>query len=126
MGNLRAMLLLSVFSISAGVSGAKADTMIAGAGAMTCGQIEKLYRNNPDLIENLVTSWSQGFMSGINIYAHERSKKTTDLAPNDFDTDRQTRYLLNFCDKNPLATMVQGILDLFEYMRARQGLGEWR
>jgi hypothetical protein len=52
--------------ILAVVGSVKAETILWGVGAKTCGIFASNYLINPKLADDVYHSWAQGFMSGIN------------------------------------------------------------
>jgi hypothetical protein len=44
------------------------SSVIDGFGACSCGQLAKIYRQNPQVTEKIFFQWAAGFMSGLNAY----------------------------------------------------------
>jgi hypothetical protein len=85
------------------------DTLYVGLGAMTCGKIAEMYRQNPSVVEAVMMSWSQGFMSGVNVSIrgvghHDLGGVTVEV---------QKASLRNYCDDHPLAEFWEAVMDLY-------------
>jgi hypothetical protein len=87
-----------------------AETVIAGAGALTCGQFANHYAKNPQ-VELSYFAWAQGFMSSMNVSrADSPSPAYRDLSgPIEF----QMSQIRIYCDDHPLAQYSDAVFDLF-------------
>ena len=86
------------------------DVLYAGLGALTCGQISEMYRQNPSVVEAVMMSWSQGFMSGVNV-SIAKNVGHRDLGG--IMVDVQKTSLRNYCNDHPLAEFWEAVMDLY-------------
>lgn len=100
---------------------ARAESAWIGAGVASCSEFAKFYREDPKN-ENLFYLWAMGYMSGVNTPMMRRS--STDLAK--LDTRTQLQVIRQYCDANPLAPYAKAVMFLFQNMRDKQGLPDWR
>ena len=91
---------------------ARADNVFVGAGALSCGDLARRYRESPGIFEAVYFAWAQGFMSGLNASDVRASGKARDLSS--MTTDEQRRRLRIYCDAHPLADSFAAVLDLYK------------
>ena len=60
--------------------------------------LDKLRGTDRELMENLYKSWMQGYVSGLNQLLDKKFGKAIDLV----DPYAHFRWLLNYCEENPL------------------------
>jgi hypothetical protein len=102
-------LILCLFSLL-WTEGAKAGTALAGLGAQTCAEFGVLYKRSPKTVEMAVGVWSQGFLSGTNFETLGKTRQSRDVPDVKVIWDSLRRY----CDKNPLRSVFEGVLDLYD------------
>jgi hypothetical protein len=84
---MRAAALLAVVIVGAQCSTALADDtpgVVTGAGSHSCAEYGTQYKANPKIVEALYDSWTQGFISGLNISAasqHEPMRNISVVTP---------------------------------------------
>ena len=97
---------------------ALAETMFAGAGALSCGEFAQHYRSAPDFSEGLYFAWAQGFMSGLNVNFIRQFNQYKDLSAKTLDQEQ--RYLRKYCDEHPLGNVIDGVIELYGTLPAFQ------
>jgi hypothetical protein len=90
---------------------ANAGTAVAGAGAVSCASFGKLYQNNPQETELAFFTWTQGYMSGVNLSAAVLKRPSRDL--DGMPAAHQQLFLRQYCNGHPLASFVEGVNELF-------------
>lgn len=92
------LLLISVFTFTSAY-GANDRSAISGAGAISCGKwIETREMKNDD-INMMLSSWLQGFLSGMNTQRYVTTKKEMALIP---DSATLLAYVDKACKDSPL------------------------
>lgn len=81
-----------------------------GMGTRTCGEFAQEYKRDPKFIELTYFCWAQGFMTGMNIALAADLNKYRSLGQ---DTDTQMSSIRAYCDKHPLASYQDAVLELF-------------
>jgi hypothetical protein len=80
-----------------------------GAGLRTCAEFESDTKNDPNKAEDFYFSWSEGFMSGLNI-AQQNDKPHGFLS---MPTKEQEEHIKTFCGANADAKFFKAVLDLY-------------
>ena len=103
------MFLILAFSIlGGGIRPASAEASIVGAGTQQCGLFLSNLEEAP-AIKDFYVSWMQGFLSGWNVGMFATSGETVDI----MGWEGQFRWVLNFCEENPLDTFGLATSSLF-------------
>jgi hypothetical protein len=64
------------------------------------------------MIEEHSFAWAQGFFSGLNMLPiMTKAGKPRDLSS--IPVDKQQRFLLDYCDKHPQASYMDGVVALY-------------
>ena len=93
------------------------ELVLVGPGALSCGKIiadiedDKTFRTT-------YFFWAQGFLSGLNLKYFQNWQSATDLS----DPDALKLWIQNYCEENPLDVYVVAASQLWNELRARQGL----
>jgi hypothetical protein len=107
------LLLAVCIAVALGeIANAQEHGLSRGAGAVSCAQYAKVYQMNPDLTDDLFSSWALGFMSGFNTVTGTMGGKSWDLAAK--TPGEMTRYLRQYCSDHPLADYADGVLELMK------------
>jgi hypothetical protein len=85
--------------------------VLMGIGAKTCAVFAKDYQLNPQ-IENIYTTWAEGFMSGANMMVTVMGGASTDVEA--MSLSDQQQFLRSFCQENPLSQYLEGVLALMK------------
>src|SRR5262249_40371397 len=93
-----------------------------GPGSASCPHYTQKVRQD-QIMRNFFFSWAQGYLSGVNS-AVFYSAKNTNLANRSIED--QLDFIDRYCEQHPSAFYVQAVLNLYDYMRSEQGLGDWR
>lgn len=91
------------------------DGIVGGAGAFTCGEFGKAYKEDPES-EHMFFTWAQGFMSGMNAaggFGYIRDLGSKPVAD-------QEEYLRDYCHNNPLTTYAKGVSKLYATLKVRR------
>lgn len=96
------------------VSTAQEKTAIAGAGSFSCGIFAEHYKQDPKTAERAYTTWTQGFMSGLNMQRAIAKQPMRDIPV----ADRISASIRQSCDKRPLATFFEIALDYYASLPA--------
>jgi len=116
MKKLALALTLSLLSVSAqSIAAEKAGW--SGSGTIACAEVTDAIQQHPE-DENLLFSWAQGFMSGLNTDLLEHGE--TDL--NGLPLDAQKQFVRSYCKEHPRAPYFEAVFKLFDKMRHDQGL----
>ena len=91
-----------------------------GPGLTSCSTFEKIYSLNPKPTEALYFAWGQGFMSGLNVMMTAQHRPTTNLGL--WDMDRAQQFVRQYCTDHPSETYGHAIIQLFNSLRAAQGV----
>lgn len=111
---LRKTLLLT--AICMGLSlGATAETL-RGSGGNTCGQYIELRKTQDLNLNSVLTAWSLGFLSSMNINRATLKNLEPVSLP---DASTIDAYLDNYCRNNPLEKLWVANLKLFYDLEAR-------
>ena len=91
----------------------RADTLLAGPGAFTCGKFASDYLKNPVMTEGVFFTWAQGYMSALNVISSTEGirgmKFYTDLG----DTiNFQKAKISAYCKEHPLSDYSDAVMDL--------------
>jgi hypothetical protein len=115
---LRALLVVTV--LVAAMPAHAERSVIVGAGIGTCGEMGKLYRQSPDEARTLYNSWSQGFLTAMNLARGQLGLRETtiELFPPGWNADRQWRYLMRYCNQHPLAQFIEAVDALLQELYA--------
>ena len=105
------VVVLAATMILAVVGSVKAETVLWGVGAKTCGIFASNYLINPKLADDVYHSWAQGFMSGVNYAKVAATGDSRDLAA--MPTDEQMARIKKYCNARPLANYVDAVMDLY-------------
>jgi hypothetical protein len=73
-----------------------AQLIIAGAGTITCGEYVKYRRENSEL-SGVITTWAQGYLSGVNVQSGGMENKKIDIP----EYETLGLMLENACIQNP-------------------------
>jgi hypothetical protein len=109
-------ILLSFALIFGYVAPAFADGFaIAGAGAFSCGKYLAERANNNAVGSNMLGSWIQGFLSGLNVAKtiSEPEKKMVILP----DFESILAYMDKYCRENPLSSVYLGSATLYGQLK---------
>ncbi len=87
---------------------------VDGAGTTSCGKY--LEDITDDEFSTIYVSWTQGFLSGMNL-ADRMAKKEFVSIP---DERSIKAYLDKFCRDNPLETPFEGSIHLYRELRSNQ------
>ena len=94
-------------------------SIIYGPGAQSCGSmlsmLDKLRRKDREQMEILFKVWMQGYVSGLNQITHLKFGAAADLD----DPEAHFRWLLNYCEENPLDMVVDASEKLLEALVLR-------
>jgi hypothetical protein len=101
------LLVLFVATLSSNTAWSQENRQfqIVGAGAVSCGRYLSLTTNQSQLVE----LWTQGFLSGMNLYRHFGTQKAV-LLP---DAPSMKAYMDKFCRENPLSRYDEGAALMF-------------
>jgi hypothetical protein len=109
-------LTLSLLSVSAqSIAAEKAGW--SGSGTIACAEVTDAIQQHPE-DENLLFSWAQGFMSGLNTDLLEHGE--TDL--NGLPLEAQKQFVKSYCKERPRSPYFEAVFKLFDKMRHDQGL----
>ncbi len=88
---------------------------ISGAGAVSCGKyLAQRSPNNP-AVNNMMGSWIQGFLSGLNVARSiEQPDSKAAILP---DFESILAYMDKYCRDNPLNDVYLGSLTLFNQVK---------
>ena len=106
------VVVLAATMILAVVGSVKAETVLWGVGAKTCGIFASNYLINPKLADDVYHSWAQGFMSGINYAKMEAAGNSRDLSA--IPLDEQMARIKKYCNEHPLADYIDAVMDLYK------------
>lgn len=81
-----------------------------GAGATSCGSWLKLRAEGDEMLGFIVTSWVQGFLSGMNVQRYRLAKKDMVLIP---DSPSIQAYVDKYCRDNPLKTPFEASISMY-------------
>lgn len=99
---------------------------VIGTGQFSCGKYVQYKADNNRAQMDVITQWVWGFMTAYNFRgnfgARYKSVKSGNLATLP-DDSTVSLYLENFCRKNPLATVLDGTMEL---IRDMGGQVAWR
>jgi hypothetical protein len=85
---------------------------LIGAGTTSCGSY--IAASSKENLAGIHLSWSQGFLSGMNMgYARAANKEFVVLP----DSDTIKLYIDKYCRDNPLKTPLDGALKLYDEIR---------
>jgi hypothetical protein len=116
MKTLALALTLSLLSVSAqSIAAEKAGW--SGSGTIACAEVTDAIQQHPE-DENLLFSWAQGFMSGLNTDLLEHGE--TDL--NGLPLEAQKQFVKSYCKERPRSPYFEAVFKLFDKMRHDQGL----
>jgi hypothetical protein len=116
MKKLALALTLSLLSVSAqSIAAEKAGW--SGSGTIACAEVTDAIQQHPE-DENLLFSWAQGFMSGLNTDLLEHGE--TDL--NGLPLEAQKQFVKSYCKERPRSPYFEAVFKLFDKMRHDQGL----
>ncbi len=124
---MRAITVMLVIIIVAGPAYSQQHSALgfAGVGGRSCAEFSGDYGEDPTTFGALYFFWAQGMMSGLNAQIpFKPNQKMTNLAL--WNIERQKQHIRLFCFRNPLASYVVAVLDLFDSMRREEGLPDWR
>jgi hypothetical protein len=85
-----------------------------GFGTRTCAEFATAYKFDQEW-ESRFFDWAQGYISGSNGALLDLGKNYFDLASVDLDAQRS--YIRDYCDKHPLGTYLQAVLQLVNQLR---------
>lgn len=90
---------------------------LPGAGATSCGQFLEFHAANILGVDGTVLSWTQGFLTGMNL-SHTLStrKEPIDLP----DSASLLAYLVKYCQDNPLKSIWEGNMKLYFEIAPKQ------
>jgi hypothetical protein len=93
--------LASLLAVAAVLGPARAagDGDIAGAGAATCAAFTEKVRTNGDPAILVVTTWEQGYMTGLNRALLVAGVPGRDLSAKTFE--QETKFILDYCAAHP-------------------------
>ena len=91
-----------------------------GPGAISCGSmlsiLDKQRGTDRELMENLFKAWMTGYLSALNLAVfHVIDGANTELD----DVHAHFRWLLNYCEENPLDMVPDASVKLFEELVRR-------
>jgi hypothetical protein len=89
---------------------ARAESVIKGLGAMSCGDFANEYRRNRS-IETDMLLWAQGFWSGANAVIFQNDKTYRDLDALTAEDEKQSLFI--YCDAHPLALFEVAVMDVY-------------
>ena len=117
---IRFILLSATLLFFSQPSAAQENFNIAyGPGAQSCGGmlsvLEKQRRTDKELIENMYKVWMQGYLSALNQIAYLKFGWAADLD----DANAHFRWLLNYCEENPLDIVRDACEKLLEELLLR-------
>jgi hypothetical protein len=115
------ILLLATLLFASQPSAAQEDFSIAyGPGAQSCGSmlsfLDKQWRDTREEIENTYIAWMQGYLSALNYLVNQ---KFDGAGVNLDDAHAHFRWLLNYCEENPLDMVPKSIEKLYEALVLR-------
>lgn len=87
----------------------KAATM--GAGKSTCAQFAEKYAASPDIVEDIFFSWTQGFMSGLNLEKIVTHRPSHDL--NSITINTQQQIIREYCSAHHLDDYARAVFQLY-------------
>jgi hypothetical protein len=87
---------------------------LRGVGTGSCAEFGKAYQGNPKLAEVVYGSWTQGFLSGLNLQRAIDHKPMRDLPSPEGGQNRSIRSL---CDRRPLATFFEVAIEYFDSLQ---------
>src|SRR6516164_3625025 len=91
---------------------ANADPIgFAGAGALSCTEIRKSFRQNPDQTSAMMLSWAQGYMSVLNVAGGASGRDVRDLAG--MKTKDEEWEIRNYCDQHPTSDLATAVMQLY-------------
>lgn len=84
-----------------------------GYGVQSCAKFGELYKDNPELTENLYFAWALGFMSALNAAAKTNgTQQLKNLSANSQDDQRY--FLRNWCNEHPMADYGTAVVELLK------------
>lgn len=85
---------------------------LAGIGTASCGK----YIADKSIagVENMLVSWVQGYLSGMNMAEYAITKEPFVLLPDD---DSIALYIDKYCRDNPLESPIGGAIQLYHDLR---------
>ncbi len=85
---------------------------VTGAGAYSCAEIAKLFRQNPDQTSAMTFSWAQGYMSGLNVAGGASGREVRDLAG--MNTKDEELVIRNYCGQHPMSDLATAVMGLYK------------
>jgi hypothetical protein len=120
---------LAVALITAVAARALAEAASAGFGVSLCSvyinEITHKIPRVPSDADASYYSYTQGYMSALNLIAGLNNYTATDLLPNDFLVDAQKAFIFRWCHQNPGRDYETATLALYTLMRERQALPQF-
>jgi hypothetical protein len=80
------------------------ESLVVGAGAMTCGKFAEDYRANPSRAEEFYTSWLLGFLNGLNTMSVANGLQLHELSPAIIEPAQA--FVRSYCNEHPLALYI--------------------
>jgi len=109
---MRSLAVACILAASIGAAAAQNEDKGAmmGAGMLSCADFAKHYRDD-QTIELTYFTWTQGFMSGLNILQAALKKPMRDLKG--WPLDQQQLHIRLFCNERPLSLLAQAAQNLY-------------
>ncbi len=95
-----------------------AQNQIAGAGNTSCGKYVEFRTVKADMLETMILSWSQGFLSALNLVISTSNNRKPFMLP---DPPSIMLFLDKYCRDNPLKIILDGNVELYAEIKANNG-----
>lgn len=107
-----ALIIIFLSSSVARVEAQSSGHALAGIGTASCGK----YIADKSIagVENMLVSWVQGYLSGMNVAENAITKEPFVLLP---DSDSIALYIDKYCRDNPLESPIGGAIQLYHDLR---------
>jgi len=123
---LLAIIQLGLFLFFISLSARAQDMTSYGAGNSTCQFFLELHgvqdKNAADQARGIYFAWAQGYVSALNLMLGSQEGMFANLKPQDFSTDEQFSFLLEWCANHRLEPFKHAALELMNEIRLRNGL----
>ena len=83
-----------------------------GAGNVPCAVYAKSYQQQPEMTDVVYGSWLEGFLTGFNGAIAAQNNQFQRIDPSGMDRNRRNDFMRDYCSRNPLATYLQGIIEM--------------
>lgn len=107
------LIVILVLSCPAVVHAQSRNQALSGAGTVSCSSY--LAHESDPTARVMFISWTQGFLSGMNMADHVTAKEPFVLLP---DGDSIMEYLDKYCRDNPLEYPSVGTMHLYKELRS--------